>query len=62
MSDMKHDALRDSGIEVGERVTIPAHLVPDDAQVEIEAKKAAGYYSDDGEKSDLKGVKGRELF
>ena len=62
MSDMKHDALRDNGIDVGERVTIPAHLVPDDAQVEIEAKKAAGYYSDDGEKSDLKGVKGRELF
>ena len=62
MSDLKHDALRDHGIEVGERVTIPAHLVPGDAQVEIEAKKAAGYYSDDDAKDDLKGVKGRELF
>jgi GTP cyclohydrolase II len=45
MSNLKHDALTDAGIEIGERVPIPAQLVPPDAQVEIEAKKAAGYFS-----------------
>ena len=47
MSDMKHDAITGSGIEIGERVSIPDELVPPDAQVEIEAKKAAGYYTPD---------------
>jgi GTP cyclohydrolase II len=45
MSDMKHDALTSQGIEIVERVPIPDELVPADAQVEIVAKKAAGYYS-----------------
>ena len=45
MSNMKHDALVRSGIEIGERVRIPDALVPADARVEIEAKMAAGYYS-----------------
>jgi GTP cyclohydrolase II len=45
MSNLKHDALTQAGIEIGERVPIPAWLVPPDAQVEIEAKKAAGYFS-----------------
>jgi GTP cyclohydrolase II len=45
MSDMKHDALVGQGIEIVERVPIPDELVPADAQVEIVAKKAAGYYS-----------------
>jgi GTP cyclohydrolase II len=45
MSDMKHDALTGQGIEIVERVPIPDELVPADAQVEIVAKKAAGYYS-----------------
>ncbi|MDP6706466.1 MAG: GTP cyclohydrolase II [Alphaproteobacteria bacterium] len=44
MSDMKHDSLVSHGIEVGERVPIPDELVPDDAAVEIAAKRAAGYY------------------
>jgi GTP cyclohydrolase II len=44
MSDMKHDALVGQGIEIVERVPIPDELVPADAQVEIVAKKAAGYY------------------
>jgi GTP cyclohydrolase II len=44
MSDMKHDAITRQGIEIAERVPIPEELVPEDAQVEIEAKKAAGYY------------------
>ena len=45
MSNMKYDAIVGSGITIGERVPIPAHLVPEDAKVEIEAKKAAGYYA-----------------
>jgi GTP cyclohydrolase II len=48
MSNLKHDALTGAGIEIGERVPIPAELVPLDAQVEIEAKKAAGYFSLEG--------------
>ena len=48
MSNMKYDAITGSGIEVVERVPIPAELVPPDAQVEIEAKKAAGYYTPEG--------------
>src|SRR5262245_7751558 len=45
MSDMKYDALVGQGIEIVERVPLPDHLVPSDAQVEIAAKKAAGYYT-----------------
>ena len=45
MSDMKYDALVSQGIEIVERVPIPDDLVPADAQVEIAAKKAAGYYT-----------------
>ncbi len=47
MSDMKHDAITGSGIEILERVSIPDELIPDDAKVEIEAKKAAGYFTQD---------------
>lgn len=63
MSNMKYDAIIESGIEIGERVAIPAGLVPDDAQVEIEAKKAAGYYAPDSlpTADDLKDVIGRKL-
>ena len=45
MSDMKHGALVDQGIEVVERVPIPDELIPADARVEMDAKKAAGYFS-----------------
>ena len=45
MSDMKYDALVGQGIEIVERVPIPDELVPADAQVEMEAKKAAGYFT-----------------
>jgi len=45
MSNMKYDALTKAGIEIAERVAIPEELVPQDASVEIEAKKAAGYYA-----------------
>jgi len=45
MSNMKHGALVEQGIEVVERVPIPDELIPADAQVEMDAKKAAGYFS-----------------
>ncbi len=62
MSNMKYDAIVGSGIEVGERVPIPAELIPDDASVEMEAKKAAGYYAPEGaDAAGLEGVKGRGL-
>jgi GTP cyclohydrolase II len=63
MSNMKYDAIVGSGIAVGERVPIPPELIPDDASVEMEAKKAAGYYAPEGAKdaAALKGVQGRGL-
>src|SRR5690606_2243568 len=45
MSNMKFDAIEKSGIKIVRRVPIPDELVPKDAQVEIDAKMAAGYYS-----------------
>jgi GTP cyclohydrolase II len=63
MSNDKFDAITGSGIEVVERVKIPDALVPADARVEIEAKIAAGYFTD-GSVPDqvmLAGVKGRGL-
>jgi GTP cyclohydrolase II len=63
MSNMKYDALAAGGIEIGERVPIPDELVPPDASVEMEAKKAAGYYTPEGAPSAeaLRGVVGRDL-
>ncbi len=46
MSNMKYAPIVASGIEVIERVPIPDELIPPDADVEIDAKKAAGYYTD----------------
>ena len=46
MSNMKYDAIVGAAIEVGERVKLPESLIPADARVEMDAKKAAGYYSD----------------
>ena len=46
MSNLKYDAVTQSGIEIVERITIPEDLIPADAQVEINAKKAAGYYTE----------------
>ena len=62
MSNMKYNAIVKSGIEVVERIAIPPELVPADAQVEIEAKKAAGYYSEQGSlaNEELGEVKGRD--
>jgi GTP cyclohydrolase II len=63
MSNDKFDAITGSGIEVGERVKIPDELVPADAKVEIEAKIAAGYFTDGSVPTgeDLARVKGRGL-
>ncbi len=63
MSNMKHEAIVSSGIEIGERVPIPPELVPPDASVELEAKKAAGYFSAEPASSevDLTRVIGRDL-
>jgi GTP cyclohydrolase II len=62
MSNMKHDALTGSGIEIGERVPIPDELIPDDAKVEMEAKKAAGYFSAKPPTADeLKATVGRKI-
>ncbi|MEM7796378.1 MAG: GTP cyclohydrolase II [Cyanobacteria bacterium P01_C01_bin.118] len=46
MSNLKYDAVTQSGIEIVERISIPEELIPADAQVEIKAKKAAGYYTE----------------
>jgi len=48
MSNVKRDALSAQGIEVLDQLAIPERLVPRDAVVEIEAKKAAGYFSPSG--------------
>ena len=63
MSNMKYDAIVGSGIEVINRLSIPDNLIPADASVEMEAKKAAGYFSVEGGKKEheLKKVKGRKL-
>lgn len=61
MSNMKYDAIAGSGISIGERVPIPAGLVPPDASVELEAKKAAGYYTPEAPSDDLTRVVGRDL-
>ena len=63
MSNLKRDALTGQGIEVLEQVAIPDRLVPLDAAVEIEAKKAAGYFAPAGisDPEELSGIKGRAL-
>jgi GTP cyclohydrolase II len=63
MSNMKHDAIVGQGIQVVERVPIPDALVPADARVEIDAKKAAGYYVDerDSAADEPGAVKGRDI-
>ena len=63
MSNMKHDAVVRAGIEILERVPIPEALIPDDARVEMDAKMAAGYFTEgavpDG--NELAKPKGRGL-
>lgn len=63
MSDMKYNAIVQSGIQVVRRVSIPDELIPKDAHVEMEAKKAAGYFTEGKVKNkrDLQRIKGRSL-
>lgn len=63
MSNAKHEAIVGQGIEIAERIPIPKELIPDDASVEMEAKKAAGYFTEEPLPSDeeLKVAKGRKL-
>ncbi len=62
MSNMKHTPIVASGIEVVERVAIPDALIPADARVEMDAKKAAGYFSATVPDADeLRQAKGRGL-
>lgn len=62
MSNMKYDAITKSGIEIINRVSIPEGLIPSDAQVEMKAKKAAGYFTEQTpDAAELKKTKGRGL-
>jgi GTP cyclohydrolase II len=63
MSNMKFDAMRAHGIDIVTRVPIPDELIPADASVEMDAKKAAGYFTDSTVTSptDLAATKGRDL-
>jgi GTP cyclohydrolase II len=46
MSNLKFEPIVDSGIAVVERIAIPEALIPADARVEMDAKKAAGYFTE----------------
>jgi len=62
MSDMKFRPIVESGIEVVERVEIPEALIPAEAQVEMAAKKAAGYFTKSAPESlEIETHKGRRL-
>lgn len=62
MSNMKYDAIVESGIEIVERVPIPEDMIPADGQVEIDAKIQAGYFTTGHQitKEELKNTKGRD--
>jgi len=63
MNPEKYEAIVQSGIEVIERIPIPPELVPFEAQVEVAAKIAAGYYTpaDQSNVVPLSQTKGRDL-
>ncbi|KLO06174.1 hypothetical protein SCHPADRAFT_1002496 [Schizopora paradoxa] len=45
MSDMKYNAIVQSGIPILKRYDLPDYLIPPDSRVEIDAKIAAGYFT-----------------
>ncbi|RKO88406.1 GTP cyclohydrolase N terminal-domain-containing protein [Blyttiomyces helicus] len=61
MSNMKYDAIVNSGIKILNRVPIPDGLLPPDSRVEIDAKIAAGYFTNGAIPTELalENVKGR---
>ena len=62
MSNLKYAPIVGSGIAVVERVPIPDGLVSPEANVEMDAKKAAGYFSTDVPgAAELREAKGRGL-
>ena len=62
MSNLKYAPIVGSGIEVIERVPIPEWLIPADASVEMDAKKAAGYFTASvPDSAELHQAKGRVL-
>jgi GTP cyclohydrolase II len=63
MSNLKYDAIVRQGIEIVDQIPIPDDRIPSDAMVEIDAKKAAGYYSmgDKPRTEELAVAKGRSL-
>src|SRR5262249_43496315 len=61
MSDMKYEALIGQGVRIIERVPIPDALIPADAQVEMAAKKAMGYYAGAAKPTDPAATVGRAL-
>ena len=59
---MKYAPIVAGGIDVVERVAIPDELIPPDASVEMDAKKAAGYFTDAvPDAAELQKAKGRGL-
>jgi GTP cyclohydrolase II len=62
MSNLKFAPIVAGGIEVVQRVAIPEGLIPADASVEMDAKKAAGYFAERvPEVDELRQPKGRAL-
>jgi GTP cyclohydrolase II len=63
MSNIKYDAIVRSGIVVDKQVSLPDDLIPTDAKVEMDAKKAAGYFTPDPTPTadELAKAKGRNL-
>lgn len=61
MSNMKHDAIVDSGIKIIERIPIPDEMIPSDSRVEIDAKIQSGYFTTGKQLTDeeLAQVRGR---
>ncbi len=62
MSNLKYAPITAGGIEVVERIPIPDWLIPADASVEMDAKKAAGYFTNAvPDAAELHVAKGRSL-
>lgn len=63
MSNIKFDSLVKQGIEIANRIALPDDRIPEDARVEMDAKIAAGYFSENRSvfESNLSQPRGRSL-
>lgn len=63
MSNMKYDAITKTGIKIINRIPLPNELIPEDAAVEMDAKKAAGYFTPEATptQNELEKTKGRDF-